>query len=134
MITKIKNWFRKLLLKWAKGIEIEEYNDMYDDLRKQYNAVMEALQRAKDSVTWLREDNEKMIEEKNCLTNPVTITAEIDLNSSPAWKNLDEFEAVAKLKQSIIKQFGEACMEYMSVFKTEDNCLTCTVNVVKYDR
>lgn len=133
-MTKIKAWFKALFLKWGDGIARETHNEEIMKLRAEIDEATETINKAKDAVTWLRTDNEKLIEEQKVINNPITITAEIDLNTSPAWKDYDEAEAVVKLKQYIIRKFGEACYDYMSVFKSNDNYLTCTVNVIKYDR
>ena len=151
-MKKIKQWFKKLFLKWGNGVDKNLYEDALNVnaqakicINKQNENLIECeakLKAAKESVEWLRADNEKFIAENKELKRQIeeinkfnleTITAEVDLTTSKAWNIEDTSKAVQKLKNVFIKQFGEACLPYMKVFRDDKDYLTACINIAKYD-
>ncbi|MBQ0142839.1 MAG: hypothetical protein KBT06_08595 [Prevotellaceae bacterium] len=145
MMKKIKTWFRNLFLRWCNGVPRDEYervsNCLADKLTEHRAFKVDAdetIAQLENAVDWLRDDNNHLLREnanlKAQFDNIKTITAEIDLNTSDAWKNADTVDVVKKLKSVFVKQFGESCLPYMQVFRDDNNYLSACVNIVEYDR
>lgn len=132
MIQKFKMWIRKLLLRWANGIEIERWDELNSNFDIEWAKMEETLQNAKNAVTWLRADNEKLLAENATLCSPITsIKTTIDLNTSPSWTNCEVDELKDKLRFLIQRQIGEACFDYVTISKDWDkNILLCNIDII----
>lgn len=132
MIKKIKTWFRSLLLRWAKGVEIERWEELNSNFNVEWAKMEETLQNAKNAVAWLRSDNEKLLDENAKLYRPITtIRATVDLNTSPSWANCEVDELKDKLKFLIQRQIGDACFDYIVISKDwEKNILLCDIDIL----